>query len=81
MKKEFIVETDLNLRCVTEFTSAGGVSFKPHGELIRCKDCRYWSVEDGMFPDIDEREWHHCPHIGIDTDAYFYCREAERKEE
>ena len=50
-------------------------------ELIRCKDCKYWSTDDGMFKDIDERQWHHCSHIGIDTEEYFFCSEAERKEE
>lgn len=50
-------------------------------ELIRCKDCKYWSTYGGMFKDIDERQWHHCPHIGIDTEEYFFCSEAERKEE
>ena len=50
-------------------------------ELIRCKDCKHWARNDGMFRDIDEREWHHCPHLGIDTDGYFSCIEGERKEE
>ena len=50
-------------------------------ELIRCKDCKYWCTDDGMFKDIDERQWHHCSHIGIDTEEYFFCSEAERKEE
>lgn len=50
-------------------------------ELVRCKDCKHWARNDGMFRDIDEREWHHCPHLGIDTDGYFSCIEGERKEE
>ena len=41
--KEFIVETDLDLSCVIEFTGAGDISFKPHGELIRCRDCKYYT--------------------------------------
>ena len=48
--------------------------------VIRCKDCKRWATDDGMFKDIDERQWHHCPHIGIDTEEYFFCSEAERKE-
>ncbi len=50
-------------------------------ELIRCKDCKHWARNDGMFKDFDEREWHHCPHLGIDTDGYFSCSEGKRKEE
>lgn len=50
-------------------------------ELIRCKKCKFWNTKDGRFKDIDGRQWHNCPHIGIDTDEYFYCREAKRKEE
>ena len=49
--------------------------------VIRCKDCKHWCTDDGMFKDIDERQWHHCSHIGIDTEEYFFCSEAERKEE
>lgn len=49
--------------------------------ITRCKDCKYWCTDDGMFKDIDERQWHHCSHIGIDTEEYFFCSEAERKEE
>ena len=46
-----------------------------------CKDCKHWERNDGMFKDFDEREWHHCPHLGIDTDGYFSCIEGKRKEE
>lgn len=49
--------------------------------VIRCKDCKRWNRNDGMFKDFDEREWHHCPHLGIDTDGYFSCIEGKRKEE
>lgn len=49
--------------------------------VIRCKDCKRWNRTDGMFKDFDEREWHHCPHLGIDTDGYFSCIEGKRKEE
>ena len=40
--KEFIVQTDMDLNGVVEFEGAGGVSFKPHGELIRCRNCKHW---------------------------------------
>ena len=49
--------------------------------VIRCKDCKHWNRNDGMFKDFDGREWHHCPHLGIDTDGYFSCIEGKRKEE
>jgi hypothetical protein len=49
--------------------------------VIRCKDCKRWNRNDGMFKDFDEREWHHCPHLGIDTDGYFSCIEGKIKEE
>ncbi|MBR2844664.1 MAG: hypothetical protein IKF00_05575 [Solobacterium sp.] len=49
--------------------------------VTRCKDCKRWNRNDGMFKDFDEREWHHCPHLGIDTDGYFSCIEGERKDE
>jgi hypothetical protein len=49
--------------------------------VIRCKDCKHWDRNDGMFKDFDGRQWHHCPHLGIDTDGYFSCIEGKRKEE
>lgn len=49
------------------------------GELVRCKDCDHWARNDGMFK-LDEREWHHCPHLGIDTDGYFSCIEGKKEE-
>ena len=60
-------------------TSGGWTWAEPKVELIRCRDCFYWLREDGMFKDIDEKQWHHCPHLGIDTDEYFYCREGKRR--
>ena len=70
--KEFIIETGMNLRCVTKFTSAGGVSFKPHGELIRCKDCKFYhKTEDDQF----------CGQGSVFAFDEHYCSIAERKEE
>lgn len=66
------------LELLTAFADADGVDAV---EVIRCKDCKHWARNDGVFKDFDEREWHHCPHLGIDTDGYFSCIEGERKEE
>ena len=42
------------------------------GELIRCKDCKYWNGKYHYCGVIDDfRDW----------DAYDYCSIAERKEE
>ena len=70
--KEFVVETDMDLSCVTEFTGAGDISFKPHGELIRCKDCKYW------YMDLDEK----CMASKSTpcTDENDFCSWAERKD-
>jgi len=65
--KEFIVETDLDLSCVAEF-GAGGISFKPHGELIRCKECKHW--ERGRCEQNDYSRWN----------ADGFCSWAERKD-
>ena len=82
--KEFIVETDLDLSCVIEFTGAGDISFKPHGELIRCKDCKHRPTgtnrDDLEFPD------NKCP---CQCDDFWYswkpsddwfCGNGERKD-
>ena len=71
--REFIVQTDMDLNGVVEFTGAGGVSFKPKEEIIRCKDCKHWQCDD------DES---YCDELGIfDTDMNSYCSYAKRKEE
>lgn len=72
--KEFIIETDMDLSCVAEFTVAEGVSFKPRGELIRCKDCKYW------YQDFEGKCIASTPY-GTDTDEDDFCSRAERKEE
>ena len=71
---EYIIKCEWNL----DAKSTGPIQIVR--ELIRCKDCKHWARNDGMFKDIDEREWHHCPHLGIDTDGYFSCIEGEKKE-
>lgn len=70
--KEFIVQTDMDLNGVVEFEGAGGVSFKPHGELIRCKDCKHHKGYD-------------CDRLYGFQDAFTvkdddFCSRAERKE-
>ena len=78
--KKYIVETDLDLSCVIAFTGAGGVIFKPHGELIMCTDCKYY-IADGcdecvlmnaksIIAGINNKRWY----------SDFYCAWAERKE-
>lgn len=49
--------------------------------VIRCKDCIQWDKYDLMPRDADGKERHHCPHIGTDTDKYFFCRDGEMEEE
>ncbi len=77
--REFIVETDMDLNGVVEFEGAGGISFKPHGELIRCKDCKY--CDGGI--DEDGKPFLKClsgrSYGGTNADDY--CSLAERKEE
>lgn len=70
--KEFIVETDLDLSCVTEFTGAGGVSFKPHGELIRCRDCEHRRPIKGVAVG--------CVLFGLITTKDDFCSFAVRKD-
>lgn len=43
-----------------------------HGELIRCKECKYW---DGKYHDCSFHD------DGRDWDSNDYCSRAERKEE
>lgn len=77
--KEFIVETDLDLSCVIEFTGAGDISFKPHGELIRCKDCRWYDTSDisGTVEPICYR----CKRVArLWREPDDFCKGAERKE-
>lgn len=49
--------------------------------VIRCKDCTKWDRNDGTFKDFDGKEWHNCKTLCFRTMAYFYCADAERKEE
>lgn len=77
--REFIVETDLDLSCVTEFTGAGGISFKPHGELIRCKDCKWYKTNYSW----NGKEYRVCVIEPYEParKADDFCSRAERKEE
>ena len=43
------------------------------GEIIRCKDCKYWQCDDSES---------YCDELGIfNTDMNSYCSYARRKEE
>ena len=64
-----------------ERETADGVDSDRMGELIRCRDCKRWNKKDGMFKDIDGRQWHECPHLEIPTDEWFFCKEAKRRED
>ena len=76
---EFIFKIDDVL--YDEKTGQGVMKPEYIGKLTRCKDCKHWARNDGMFKNIDGRQWHHCPHLGIDTDGYFSCIEGKGKEE
>ena len=70
--KEFIVQTDMDLNGVVEFEGAGGVSFKPHGELIRCRDCEHRRPIKGV--DVG------CVLFGLVTTKDDFCSFAVRKD-
>ena len=72
--REFIVQTDMDLNGVVEFSGAGGVSFKPKGEIVRCKDCRWYAYKyDGYHSECDLFK------MCFDPDDY--CSRAERKDD
>ena len=48
-------------------------------ELITCADCMRWDVNDGTFKDIDDRQWHNCSRLGIETVESFFCKLAIQK--
>ena len=72
--KEFIVETDMDLSCVIEFTGAGDISFKPHGELIRCKDCMYYYPDPWGYGLCECRDYRR-------VNEKDFCSWADRKED
>ena len=56
-------------------------------KLIRCKNCELWDIEDGTFPDIDDREWHQCKawkekmqSDDCTTPAWHFCGWGEEKD-
>lgn len=67
MTREFVVETDLDLTAVVEFEGIGQ-KFKPHEEIVRCKDCDHW-----VWPNTCGREV-------ITRYENDFCSRAERKE-
>ena len=69
--KEYIVETN-GFTKNGRFIVADRVKIIKKGELIRCKDCKYWSWDAAGCK----------KHNGIIcADADDYCSRAERKEE
>ena len=74
--REFIVQTDMDLNGVVEFTGAGGVSFKPKEEIIRCKDCKFY------VPQYDKKGFYcgNCQYMQT-AEINGYCHMAKRKEE
>lgn len=64
-----------------ERETADGVDSDRMGELIRCRECKWWNTTDGMVKGIDGRQWNECPNLGVPTDEWFFCRDAERKED
>ena len=80
--REFIVQTDMDLNGVVEFEGAGGISFKPHGELIRCKDCKHALLTysgDAKYCKFWEEKYDISESLYLDGN--FYCAGAERKED
>jgi len=78
--REFIVQTDMDLNGVVEFSGAGGVSFKPHEELIRCKGCKWYDTQDisGTVEPIGYR----CKKVArLWREPDDFCKGAERREE
>ena len=81
-KKYFIIGTN-------DFALKDTMNGLVTGELIRCKDCKYWCTGDGLLPTIDGKQFHACWElIGIGADSnetlvpsYHYCGWAERIEE
>lgn len=56
-----------------------GCPILPETEIIACHKCIHWDKEDGMFPDFDDKQWHHCKWLEIDTPEYFYCEQGADK--
>ncbi len=79
--KEYIVHAPkTNLMAVKEYTSFYG---EPIEELIRCKDCRFATITNGVYSKNPEVEY--CD-IWFPTEAEYmpidyYCASAERRKE
>lgn len=64
--KEYIVKVTDDGECVTT------------GELIRCKDCKYWLPHGQFGFDADNEEYHnYCGRLVPDDDYYAFTREAD----
>lgn len=62
---------------------------KYHGELIRCKDCKYWLPHSQFGFDEDNEEYYDYCELLVPDDDYYaitrkaedFCSRGERKEE
>ena len=50
-----------------------------HGELIRCKDCKYWTSEKALEYHICKR-WENTGVKNFATAGDWFCADGERKE-
>lgn len=70
--KDFEVIYKFTVASAVPFPSALNWNAEPIGELIRCKDCRWWRSNKK-----ECIEWYDSPYAPADG----YCFRAERKEE
>ena len=61
--------------------TADGIDSDCMAELIRCEKCKWWNTTDGMVKGFDGRQWNECQNLGVPTDEWFFCRDAERRED
>jgi len=55
------------------------------GELVRCKDCKYWEYYDEgdfgiTYGGCRSPQWFHTTSSGLETTGVDYCSWAERKD-
>lgn len=60
---------------VRETGYPGAVKQEVVGELVRCKDCRWWTQANAM-------HWGHCElSNGVCPDGDWFCADGERKDD
>ena len=68
---------DKRIEFIESYIKIGNSDYKwndNHGELIRCKDCAYYSASRNGVNGF-------CRKLAIPFDSYEWCSRAERKEE